>query len=78
MMHNPRLRAPAQLGDSVASIDTPALVIDLDAMARNLATMATFAKDRGLRLRPHAKTHKSAQRSRSAGRTRRDRYLHQQ
>ena len=36
------------------------LVIDLDAMARNLATMAAFAKERGLRLRPHAKTHKSA------------------
>jgi D-serine deaminase-like pyridoxal phosphate-dependent protein len=44
----------------VATIDTPALVIDLDAMARNLAAMAAFAHARGLRLRPHAKTHKSA------------------
>ncbi len=43
-----------------AVIDTPALVIDLDAMQRNLAAMATFARERGLRLRPHAKTHKSA------------------
>jgi D-serine deaminase-like pyridoxal phosphate-dependent protein len=41
-------------------IDTPALVIDLDAMERNLASMATFARERSLRLRPHAKTHKSA------------------
>lgn len=52
--------APAKPGDPVAAIDTPALVIDLDAMSRNLATMATFARQRGLRLRPHAKTHKSA------------------
>lgn len=40
------------------SIETPALVIDLDAFERNLATMAQFAKDAGVRLRPHAKTHK--------------------
>ncbi len=52
--------ATARLGDSVASVLTPALVIDLDAMARNIARMAEFARTRGLRLRPHAKTHKSA------------------
>ena len=54
------LYAPAKPGDPVAAIDTPALVIDLDAMARNLAAMAAYASERGLRLRPHAKTHKSA------------------
>ena len=48
------------VGQDVAAIDTPALVIDLDAMQRNLAAMAAFARQRGLRLRPHAKTHKSA------------------
>ncbi|RVU43883.1 DSD1 family PLP-dependent enzyme [Rubrivivax rivuli] len=53
-------RAPARVGDPVAAIDTPALVIDLDAMERNLAAMAAFAHAQGLRLRPHAKTHKSA------------------
>jgi len=47
-------------GDTVAAIDTPALVIDADALERNIAAMAAFAKSRGLRLRPHAKTHKSA------------------
>ena len=52
--------APARLGDPVAAIDTPALVIDLDAMERNLERMATFALAHGVRLRPHAKTHKSA------------------
>jgi D-serine deaminase-like pyridoxal phosphate-dependent protein len=48
------------IGQSVATIDTPALVIDLDALDRNLSAMADFARERGLRLRPHAKTHKSA------------------
>ena len=49
-----------QVGDPVTAIDTPALVIDLDAMERNLAAMAAYAQARGLRLRPHAKMHKSA------------------
>jgi D-serine deaminase-like pyridoxal phosphate-dependent protein len=48
------------LGRPAADIDTPALVIDLDAMERNLATMAAFAARHGLKLRPHAKMHKSA------------------
>jgi D-serine deaminase-like pyridoxal phosphate-dependent protein len=43
-----------------ASLNTPALVIDLDAMQANIARMAAFAKASGLALRPHAKTHKSA------------------
>ena len=47
-------------GDDVASIDTPALVVDLDAMERNLAAMAAFARAHGMRLRPHAKMHKCA------------------
>ncbi|MBK6865938.1 MAG: DSD1 family PLP-dependent enzyme [Ideonella sp.] len=54
------VRAQAKVGDAAAAIDTPALVIDLDAMERNIARMAVFARERGLRLRPHAKTHKSA------------------
>ncbi|MBU4518992.1 MAG: DSD1 family PLP-dependent enzyme [Gammaproteobacteria bacterium] len=49
------------VGQGVAAIDTPALVIDLDAMERNLARMAAFAAEHGLRLRPHAKMHKSAE-----------------
>ena len=52
--------AAAAVGDPVAAIDTPALVIDLDAMERNLGAMAAFARAPGLRLRPHAKMHKSA------------------
>ncbi len=54
-------RAQACIGHGVAAIDTPSLVIDLDAMDRNLARMAAFASEHGLRLRPHAKMHKSAE-----------------
>jgi D-serine deaminase-like pyridoxal phosphate-dependent protein len=50
----------ARGGDPVATVATPALVIDLDAMERNLAAMAVFARAHGVRLRPHAKMHKSA------------------
>jgi D-serine deaminase-like pyridoxal phosphate-dependent protein len=59
---NQRLaRAQSWTGQPVEAIDTPALVIDLDAMERNLARMAAFARTQRLRLRPHAKTHKSAE-----------------
>jgi D-serine deaminase-like pyridoxal phosphate-dependent protein len=53
-------RSPARVGDPVANVATPALVIDLDAMERNLTAMAVFARSHGIRLRPHAKMHKSA------------------
>jgi D-serine deaminase-like pyridoxal phosphate-dependent protein len=44
---------------NVAEIDTPALVVDLDILERNLARVAGYAREHGLRLRPHTKTHKS-------------------
>jgi D-serine deaminase-like pyridoxal phosphate-dependent protein len=44
---------------TIDEVDTPALVIDLDRMERNIAAMATTASAAGVRLRPHAKTHKS-------------------
>ncbi len=47
------------IGAELAEIDTPALLIDLDAMERNLRTMADFFADKPAKLRPHAKTHKS-------------------
>lgn len=49
---------------------TPALLIDLDAMERNIEVMAAFCREQGVSLRPHAKTHKSveiAKRQRAAG-----------
>jgi len=50
----------ALVGQSVAAIDTPALVIDMDAMRRNLARMAEFCRKHHVRWRAHAKMHKSA------------------
>ena len=49
------------IGKSVNAIDTPALVVDLDVMERNLSTMAEFAAQHQVMLRPHAKMHKSAE-----------------
>ena len=49
---------------------TPALVLDLDVLERNIAAMATWAAEHNIGLRPHAKTHKSpdiAQRQIDAG-----------
>src|SRR6185295_1493893 len=47
--------------DGRARLQTPALVIDLDAFERNVARMVAHAKKSGIGLRPHAKTHKSAE-----------------
>ena len=50
---------PAQPGMTVDEIDTPALVIDLAAFEANLDRMAAALEGTGVRLRAHAKTHKS-------------------
>src|SRR4029453_16357546 len=50
---------PAEIGAPVAEVETPALLIDLDAFDRNIAKMAELARAGGVRRRPHAKTHKS-------------------
>ena len=42
-------------------LQTPALVIDLDAFERNLARMAAHARANHVDLRPHAKTHKCSE-----------------
>jgi D-serine deaminase-like pyridoxal phosphate-dependent protein len=42
----------------ISELDTPALLIDLDVMERNLLRMSEYAAQHGLRLRPHTKTHK--------------------
>jgi D-serine deaminase-like pyridoxal phosphate-dependent protein len=51
-------RCPAAPGDAINAIETPALVVDLAALERNLDALAAAARDRGVRLRPHAKSHK--------------------
>jgi D-serine deaminase-like pyridoxal phosphate-dependent protein len=44
----------------VPDLPTPAILIDADAVRRNIERMAKYAREHNLRLRPHAKTHKSA------------------
>lgn len=51
----------ALIGQPVTALETPVLVIDLDAMQRNIARMAQFAQQQHMRWRPHAKLHKSVQ-----------------
>ena len=41
------------------SIETPAPIVDLDRLDRNVARVAEYARSHGLALRPHVKTHKS-------------------
>ncbi len=50
---------PAEPGMREDEIDTPALVLDLDAFEYNLGRMAALLEGSSARLRAHAKTHKS-------------------
>jgi len=52
---------PVAVGQLLAAVDTPALILDLDAFERNVARMADALRGTGVRLRPHAKSHKSAE-----------------
>jgi 3-hydroxy-D-aspartate aldolase len=52
------MRAPASLGMRLEEIDTPALLVDLDAFEKNLFTLANAVKGHDVRVRAHAKTHK--------------------
>jgi len=45
----------------IHDLETPALVVDLDTMERNLQHMADYCHRHGLNLRPHTKTHKIPQ-----------------
>ena len=44
---------------SRADLNTPVLVLDVEALDRNIAAMAALVAGRSIALRPHAKTHKS-------------------
>ena len=50
---------PAQPGMREDEIDTPALIVDLDPFEYNLDHMAALLAPTGVKLRAHAKTHKS-------------------
>ncbi len=42
----------------IADLETPAIVVDLDVMERNISRMAEYCRSHNLRLRPHTKSHK--------------------
>ncbi|MCI2398421.1 3-hydroxy-D-aspartate aldolase BhcC [Aliiroseovarius subalbicans] len=50
---------PALPGMDEADIQTPCLVLDLDALERNIKKMGDYAKAHGMRHRVHGKMHKS-------------------
>ena len=49
--------APARAGQKLDEVDTPALILDLDAFEKNLSTLKKSVGG-AVRIRPHAKTHK--------------------
>ena len=51
------MRPPAEIGQKLGEVDTPALILDLDAFERNLTTLQRSVGGR-VRVRTHAKTHK--------------------
>ncbi|WP_374433192.1 3-hydroxy-D-aspartate aldolase BhcC [Tabrizicola sp.] len=50
---------PALPGMDEADIQTPCLILDLDALERNIVKMGGYAKAHGMRHRVHGKMHKS-------------------
>lgn len=50
---------PSVVGRSKWDVDTPALLLDLDLVERNINAMMETLQDTSVKLRPHAKTHKS-------------------
>jgi D-serine deaminase-like pyridoxal phosphate-dependent protein len=51
------MKPPAEIGMRLEEVDTPALILDLDAFETNLKRLADLVKGR-VRVRAHAKTHK--------------------
>ena len=49
---------PAAVGMPLSEVDTPALILDLDAFERNLDRMDASLAGKTIRIRPHAKSHK--------------------
>lgn len=55
---------PAAPGDPLGRVDTPALVLDLDAFEANVAALHAHAAARGVRVRAHGKAHRCPEISR--------------
>jgi len=48
-----------RVGTSLAELDTPCLILDMDALDHNMDVMADFYRHRGSKLRGHSKNHKT-------------------
>ena len=48
-------------GAALDDVETPALIVDLDALEHNIGVIAAHYRDKTIRLRPHGKNHKSPQ-----------------
>ena len=53
------ISAPAVIGMHVSDVDTPALILEVDALERNISRMQKNIEGKNVYLRPHSKTHKS-------------------
>ena len=53
-----QLPPPATIGMLLDEVDTPALLLDLDAFEHNLDQLTQSLRGTGMRVRPHAKSHK--------------------
>jgi len=51
------IRSP-QPGDCIQDLDTPTVLVDLDRMEKNIRQWQSCIQDRGVKFRPHIKTHK--------------------
>lgn len=58
-MTSPAVRLQTDIDLDWRSVDTPALLVDLDRLEANIDAMAAHARSGGVALRPHFKTHKS-------------------
>ena len=52
---------PASIGMKESEIQTPCLMLDLDALERNIVKMRRLTQEMGFHLRAHGKMHKSVQ-----------------
>ena len=57
--YTPATMTTSPIGSPKSQLDTPVLCLDIEAVEANIERMAAAVRDAGVRLRPHAKTHKS-------------------
>ncbi|HEX9134840.1 MAG TPA: hypothetical protein VF844_21350 [Ktedonobacteraceae bacterium] len=48
-----------QVGDPLEALDTPVMLVDLDLVENNIASLMARLRGSGVRVRPHLKTVKS-------------------